>query len=457
MIQTFRGRLTAAIAGVAVASVAVTALIAIGLVARSTRDDARKQLARDARVLARDPGPGGSLSPPGVRFEGGVRILRGTGAHVAIVLRDGSVFTFSDPVAEQIARRVNLLTQPDGVFSRVGVDGVDYETVVVAMGGRRGAVLLARPSSIARDLFRSVVVRVTLAGVLAVLAAAMVASTFAGRMSGRMQELGDAAGAIAAGDLSKRVPEDGDQELATLGSRFNAMAASLSESRRRETEFLASVSHELRTPITAIRGYAEALTDGTARTAEDRERAAAIIESESYRLERLVQDVVDLARLGARQFGLETAAVDLARTLNDAVDAHAPSATAAGVGLSASIEASLPAVTDASRVKQIVSNLVENALRVTPEGGSVLVSGRRDADTIVVEVADNGPGIAESDLAHAFERAYLWHAYRAERPAGSGLGLAIVRELAEALGGRVEVTSTLGQGSAFRLLLPARS
>src|SRR5207253_1100173 len=201
---------------------------------------------------------------------------------------------------------------------------------------------------------------------------------------------------LAAGDLAHRVPVEGDDEVADLARQFNDMAGALAEARRREHEFLANVSHELRTPLTAIRGYVEALGDG--------------------------------AVAG------EAARADAVRVIGG-----------------------MTVVTDPLRVRQILSNLVDNALRVTPAGGTVRVGRRRNGDELVVEVADTGPGISAEDLPHVFERSYLWGKSQKVLPVGTGLGLAIVRELAVALGGRIEVASEPGRGTAFALHLPAPS
>ena len=176
---------------------------------------------------------------------------------------------------------------------------------------------------------------------------------------------------------------------------------------------------------------------------------------------------MDLARLGAKEFRLEPRAVALDAILGEALAAHAGRAAQAGIAL---VDGSDPpldqrnrpgagfggmtVVTDPLRVRQIVSNLVDNALRVTPAGGTVRVGRRRNGGEFVVEVADTGPGISAADLPHVFERSYLWGKSQKVLPVGTGLGLAIVRELALALGGRIEVASEPGRGTSFALHLP---
>ena len=218
-----------------------------------------------------------------------------------------------------------------------------------------------------------------------------------------------------------------------------------------ERNFLLSVSHELKTPLTAIRGYAEALEDG-AFTAEE---AAATIREEARRLERLVRDLLDLARMNRREFAIHREQIDLGDVGREAVRRYEAEARAGGVELDAIAPNGAPALGDPDRVLQVVSNLVENALRSTPPGGSVHVR----AQPGVIEVVDTGVGLAPDDIPHAFERFYLHD--RVGHPDGgrwsSGLGLAIVKELCERMGGLVTLESTLGEGTTFTVRLPRAS
>src|SRR5438105_3678387 len=232
------------------------------------------------------------------------------------------------------------------------------------------------------------------------------------------------------------------------------MAARLEHARQAERRFLLSVSHELKTPLTAVRGYAEALQEAAVAPDE----GGRVIAREAERLERLVQDLLDLARLDlartegpvGRGFEVRREPFDLAEVARDAVRRHEPQARGFGVALAADAAEPATGVGDAGRTLQAVSNLVENALRCTPAGGRVLVAARAGE----VSVADTGPGIAPQDRDRAFERFYLHGRYSAERPVGSGLGLAIVKELAEAMGGSVSVRGEPGAGSTFTIRLP---
>jgi two-component system sensor histidine kinase BaeS len=223
------------------------------------------------------------------------------------------------------------------------------------------------------------------------------------------------------------------------------MSAQLARARAAEREFLISVSHELKTPLTAIRGYAEAIGDGVLTPA----RAVEVIHAEAARLERLVSDLLELARLNRIGFDVEYTTIDLAEVAREASERHAGRARELGVELVWTAEHDAIALGDHDRVLQAVSNLVENALRCTPLGGSVSIQAAAGS----IAVADTGPGLAAEDVPRAFERFFLYRRYGKERPVGTGLGLSIVRELARAMGGDVDVESRPGAGATFRIRL----
>jgi two-component system sensor histidine kinase BaeS len=243
------------------------------------------------------------------------------------------------------------------------------------------------------------------------------------------------------------VPVEGPRELALLAESFNEVAVQLAKAREAEQAFLLSVSHELKTPLTAIRGYAEGLEDG----ALPAEEAAATIVAESKRLERLVGDLLDLARMRRAEFSVRREPVDLTAIAHEAFRRYETQARDFGVVLEVSGPETAPALADADRTLQVVSNLVENALRLTAAGGTVRIV----ASPGEIRVEDTGPGLGPDELERAFERFYLYSRYGRERPVGTGLGLAIVKALAEGMGGSVEATSTPGRLTVFTVRLPA--
>jgi two-component system, OmpR family, sensor kinase len=294
----------------------------------------------------------------------------------------------------------------------------------------RGLILL-RPAGVT-TAWRPFLVDLLVAGLVGVLFAAVVSFLVARSIVRPIRRVADATRAVAADERHDPLPTEGSSELAALAVAFNQMTEQLAAAREAERDFLLSVSHELKTPLTAIRGYAEGLADG----AFSADEAAHTIVLEAGRLERLVRDLLDLARMHRAEFSVRSEPVDLAETAREAVGRHEAAAREFGVGLRAEgVEAWVEG--DADRLLQVASNLVENALRETPAGGAVVVT----AQPGTMSVADTGPGIPAVDIPHAFERFYLYDKVGKDRPVGSGLGLAIVKQLATAMGGDVRVES----------------
>jgi signal transduction histidine kinase len=310
--------------------------------------------------------------------------------------------------------------------------------------------VLLRPKSVTRSRWTPYVYSLLIAALAAFILAALAAFLLARRIARPVGRVADAARSLARGAEPDPVPVEGAVELATLATAFNDLASQLARAREAERNFLLSVSHELKTPLTAIRGYAEALQDG----AIEPQEVAATVSLEAARLERLVRDLLDLARMNRTDFSIHPSEIDLAEVADDAVRRYEPQADAFGVALRAVSDGPAPAVADADRVLQIVSNLVENALRLTPAGGEVRVVTAPGE----LRVEDTGPGLEDDDRPRAFERFYLHERYGRERPVGTGLGLAIVKELTTAMGGTVSVESVPGERTAFtvRLEKPAR-
>jgi two-component system, OmpR family, sensor kinase len=307
-----------------------------------------------------------------------------------------------------------------------------------------GYFVLLRPQGSLASLSPYVwglVVAAAAGGLLAALAAFLTAR----RISRPVDRIATAARVLTRGTHPEPVPIEGAAEIATLAVAFNDLAAQLRQAQEAERNFLLSVSHELKTPLTAIRGYAEAVEDGAV---EPRE-AAATVASEARRLERLVHDLLDLARIHRTDFSVHNTEIDLAEVAEDAVRRYQQQADGFSVSLHLVSDGAAPAIGDADRVLQVVSNLVENALRLTPAGGEVRVVVYPG----ILRVEDTGPGLAEADTERAFERFYLHERYGLERQVGTGLGLAIVKELTQAMGGSVEVESRPGRLTVFTVRL----
>lgn len=290
--------------------------------------------------------------------------------------------------------------------------------------------------------------------VVGVLLALAVSYVVAGRLGRRLAGLEEAAVNLADGDFGARAPVEGGDDVAELSSTFNYMAASLQQAQRRERDFLMSVGHDLRTPLTTIRGYAEALDAGVIEPAEF-PRVADVLHRQTDRLSRLVEDLMLLARLAAREFTLRPEAVDLSAHTDELVQEHRVRAEKLGVRFESHIARVGTVYIDPDRVSQILGNLVDNALRYTPERGTVMLTMTGATDSVSFEISDTGPGIDEEDIPRVFERLYVAQRYRPIRPEGSGLGLSIVKELVDAMNGSVNVTSRPGHGTTVHVMIPA--
>ena len=278
----------------------------------------------------------------------------------------------------------------------------------------------------------------------------------------RLKALEAAAERLGAGDLSARAPESGGDEIASVAHAFNRMAVELAARDealrtvdRQRRQMLADVSHELKTPLTAMRGYLETLRMPQVELdAPTRERYFQTLERETRRLDRIVQDLVDLARLENGVGTLDVRVFALERLFDHVVQRHDQDARAREIGLRVSVAPEVDQVLgDPDRLEQVVENLVANALRHTPAGGHIELCGRADHDAVVLTVADSGAGIAPEHLPYVFERFYKVDAARTRDANGSGLGLSIAKAIVERHRGSIQVTSVPGR-TAFTIVLP---
>ncbi len=264
-----------------------------------------------------------------------------------------------------------------------------------------------------------------------------------------------AARRIAKGDLAVSVPLRGSRELQELAQTFNQMAADLQHAERLRCNLMADISHELRTPLAALEGNLRAALD------EVRPLDAATIAqlySQTRHLSRLVNDLRELALAESRQLPLAYQAIDLADLVNESLQALAPLAEETGVLLSSTLAPLPPVQADPTRLRQVLFNLLTNALRHTPAGGKVTVSGRHEGTWAVLEICDSGEGLEPEQLELVFERFYRTDSSRSRTTGGTGLGLAIVQAICAAHGGRAEARSAgPGHGSCFRVTLPLKA
>lgn len=445
----------------------VVGVVTLVVIRRAVETRAQDELRRQAQVAAVQidedlerlnfrPGdnPGAPLARYRAELERSLQRAKNLGGH-DIVEATITVGQRETPISQPLIL-VPLLPEDvrDGDVVRVQVEG---GTMLVAIEVVE-APLVTLTVAIGRSqpLIRAAVVTIPIAIAVGVGAALTIGlGVWFGRsLSTRLRGLEEAAMAVGHGDLEVRSEVAGDDEIAAVAVAFNSMTEQLHAVREREREFLMSVSHDLRTPLTTIKGYAEALDAGDVET-RDLERVAGVLNTQADQLSRLVEDVMLLGRLEARHYTMRPEPVDVGALVRGVGDGFAHGAKAMSIAVSVDAEDEGDRLIDPDRVTQILSNLVENAVRYTPEMGSITISLVGRDDEFQIAVHNSGPGMAERDVPKVFDRLYVAERYRAIRPSGSGLGLAIVSELVEAMGGAVHCESHETNGTTFRVVVPA--
>jgi two-component system sensor histidine kinase BaeS len=463
MRGSLRGRLVLAFVAVVVVAAALIGVITLSLIRLLPERGLEQQLADQAQTVSdtrAGPGPGRQLCPL-------ARVLRRGETEVYLLTTDAEAYRL--PGCQARGGRGPLAPVPDVDLAATLVQGrvvtgtgdglawavVPAERTLLRGRGGGGVLLVHEVRSLGLSLLPVVAWRLLLATALAVAVAALVAWLLAGRLTAPLGRLVTAARRVGQGDLSTRVQVDGDGEVAEVAAAFNEMAAGLERAQGEQRAFLASVGHELKTPLTTVLGYPEARLDGTVDDPAERRRSLARVHAETIRLARLVQDLLDLARLGRGQFAVSLVDADVGAVLREAATAAAERAAPRQVAVTTHLAGPLHAHVDPGRLRQVLDNLLDNATRSSPSGRQVLVAARPlDGGGVEAAVVDQGPGIATEDLPHAFDHGYLWSRYRGSREVGSGLGLAIVKALCDAMGVAIRAESAAGGGTAFRLALP---
>ena len=451
-------RLSIALVGTVAVALVLAGIVTLALVRRTDRHAIQQVLEQEADVLA------SLMATVHVEDDDGSHL----GSHLSSHL---------NRAAENLDRKdVAVLLLEDGAFvgnlpenvpaeglrplasgATGSITGIRGSTAWAAATEQAGALTIVVVLTDTADQFLAAVMRwLGVSAAISLALGVVVAVMLGRRLAGPLAQARDATRLIAGGDLSARVPveEHRQDEISELSTSINEMAASLERSQSLEQRFLMSISHDLRTPLTSIRGYGEAIADGTA---DNREQAAEVIVSEAIRLERLVGDLLDLARLDAREFTLENRLADVRNVVEEVCAGFAQGAADRRLELRVIGGEPVIAWCDPVRVAQVVANLVQNALKFADSLIRVesRIENEGEKAWAVVTVDDDGPGISREDRPHVFERLYVArHTPRIEE-AGSGLGLTIVAELTEIMEGTVSVTARRPTGTRFTVQLPA--
>jgi signal transduction histidine kinase len=463
MFHSLRFRLPAFfLGGVALAGVVSTA-IAVQLFQQHIRSQSISELKRDARGLTQlytkaaiQSSDQGRSAPDFAAQE----LEQATGArlfYVGVPIFPGQDIRLRqlpqssvDWAALQDGRVITFDFTPPGEGRQFLAVGQPLRLAAGDTGPIFGALIVAKKKTELTSGWFSLFELLLVALGVGLLVAGGLAWYLSRRLARPVLALSAAADRIAGGKYDIAVPDvPGSGEVSHLADRFREMASRLSEAEEQERNFLMSVSHELRTPLTAIRGHIEALREGVADDPEAQAESLAVIAAEAERLERLVGDVLDLAKLDAHRFTVLHEEVDMGRLVEQVYAAFGEEARRREIDYRCETDGSPVIVSDGDRVFQIVSNLLSNAFRWTPDGGRIELALAADNGTVSVSVADTGPGIK------ANEQERIFRPFWSRDGGGTGLGLAIARELAVALGGRIRLESAPGAGSRFDLVLPS--
>jgi signal transduction histidine kinase len=326
------------------------------------------------------------------------------------------------------------------------------------------AVAMTRPRAV--TFLGDLLVPLLFAGLVAFLISILLAYLIARSIAKPLQRITLATEEIARGDYDQQLNITSPDEVRRLATSFNVMTQEVKASRQAQRDFVANVSHELKTPLTSIQGFSQAILDGTARDGEAQRHAAQIINDEAERMTRLVNELLDLAKLDTGQIVMAREPVDMGQLLRGCMEKLTPQAGQGGVELKLDLGALPPLSGDNDRLAQVFTNLIDNALKHTPQGGRVTVAasevmgsparkGEKAVPKVEVSVADTGSGIPPEDLSRIFERFYQVDKSRHREGKGTGLGLAIAKEIVQTHGGQIKAESVMGVGTKFTVTLPA--
>jgi signal transduction histidine kinase len=339
-------------------------------------------------------------------------------------------------------------------------DGQDLLFVAVALprpflperlGGT--TLVVALPKDNAQSIIGDLMPRLLVAGLIGLGAALVVGLVLSRSIYQPLRRMTRAVRAVASGDYRQKVPVTGPTEARELAEDVNRMTDAVQRSQQTLREFLANVSHELKTPLTSIRGFSQAMVDGTLADRAGQERAARVIEAESRRVLHLVEELLDLSRIESGQEEMARAPVKLEELFQHVGDVFSLRSRETGVALEIASPQVPDVLGDFDRLEQVLGNLLDNAFRHTPAGGTVRLTAREAADRMVeVSVADTGEGIPPEELPRVFDRFYRGDLAGPLR--GTGLGLAVSREIARAHGGDIRAESEPGSGTRFVFTLP---
>ena len=478
--MTLRAKLLATYIGLTIAGVAVFSVFASwqlkGYLDRRAEGELNAHVQAVAALVRGGELPADSLASHEATIR---RMARALNLRLTFIRHDGVVLFDSDVPLDSLPNVENHLYRPEISASRAGEFGMNrresatvheeflYSATMVVMPVRGVPdtmyVRVARPFIDIQTLDRQVQITIWAIGVLSIIVIAFVSSRASRGITKPILDIATAARAIRDGDLSRRIEVTSRDEIGTLASSINDMAeklgndiAQLKKLERVRSEFLGNVSHELRTPIFSLQGFLETLLDGAVDDPSVNRDFLEKAHKHAGRLNALLNDLIEISRIESGEMKMSFRFMNLADFLREVTGEM--SAQAAKKRLTLALEAGECSgdnvYADRDRLKQVMINLLDNAIKYTDDGGSISVSMRREGtDWVCVEVADSGSGIPPQHLTRIFERFYRVDKDRSRDVGGTGLGLAIVKHIVEAHGGVIRVESAVGKGSRFMFTL----
>ncbi len=426
----------------------------------------KADLAQDLRAAADAPDAADRLAEILWANAGNLGIDSGNRNYYILDGTTGECLAGSDPAAgRELAVTRNILTALGGSEGYASNAGDDFMDVALPIRGESGSYIVYiidnkdTVTSLNARLFSIIIEAMAIGLVISVLLSLLLAKT----MVTPIQELTHAAEKVAAGDFSETVENPAKDEIGTLTRTFNDMAGQLesniedlknAEQTRRE--FVANVSHELRTPVTSIRSYAETLADaGGGMDPEMEKHFLDVIVGESDRMTKIVQDLLMLSKFDAGSIAFDFEEFSFEKSVTDVYNAQLLEAQSRGHNFTLEFKGAIPPIRgDRLRIEQVLTNLVSNAIKYTPNGGRIRMTAGLTGDRVWCSVRDNGVGIPKEDVGHVFERFYRVDKARSRESGGTGLGLSIAYEIVERHQGTITVESQKGRGTTFTVTLP---
>lgn len=439
---SLRRRVTLVMLAIVAVAVLVTGAVTVPLTRTSTQQGEQDRLAAQADLLA-------SLDRLPVRLTAANALISGTRFAVVEAPPNGRA---TGAANSYLTVEVRAALTARGTYSGT-LQGSLGRALVEARATNAGPWLVSvLPVTEVDNALNKATRRLLLGLLLGLLVAGVAALVLSRWLTKPLTETAHAARKLAAGERGVALPLPASAEAAELTAALSALDRALATSEGRQREFLLSISHEMRTPLAAVRGYAEALSDGMIAQNELPEVGQTLVR-ETERLDAFVRDLLELARLQADDFTIHAVPVDLGALLDHVRTAWSAKASTLQVALTVNGTTPTPVMADPQRLRQVVDGLVENALRATPAGGRVNVAVQPGAGSYVVNVSDTGPGLAPEDLDVAFDRGALHAKYRQTRQVGTGLGLSIAARLVARMGGTLRAANG-PSGAIFTVSLP---